>query len=52
MKSPLMRLAMTGLLSLLLALLLTVFNSSCIRPDLADIIRDHIEAVNNDDIET
>lgn len=51
MKRPLMRLAMTVPLSLLLALLLTVSFYSCSKPDLADIIREHIEAVNNDDVE-
>ena len=46
-----MRLAMSVPLSLLLALLLTVSFYSCSKPDLADIVREHIEAVNNDDIE-
>jgi len=42
---------MTAPLSLLLALLLTVSFYSCSKPDLADIVREHIRAVNSDDIE-
>jgi ketosteroid isomerase-like protein len=38
-------------ISLLLTLLLAVSSSSCSKPNLADIVRDHIAAVNNDDIE-
>jgi ketosteroid isomerase-like protein len=38
-------------LSLLLALLLMVSISSCSKPDLADIVREHVAAVNTDDIE-
>jgi ketosteroid isomerase-like protein len=38
-------------ISLLLALLLAVSSSSCSKPNLADIVREHIAAVNNDDIE-
>lgn len=51
MKRPFMRLAMTVPLSLLLALLFTVSISSCSKPDLANIVREHIAAVNTDDIE-
>jgi len=51
MKRPPMRLAMTVPLSLLLALLLTVSFSSCSKPDLADIVKEHVASVNNDDIE-
>ncbi len=38
-------------LSFLLALLLMVSISSCSKPNLADIVREHVAAVNNDDIE-
>jgi ketosteroid isomerase-like protein len=38
-------------ISLLLALLLAVSSSSCSKPNLAAIVREHIAAVNNDDIE-
>jgi uncharacterized protein (TIGR02246 family) len=38
-------------ISFLLALLLTVPISSCSKPNLADIVREHVAAVNNDDIE-
>ena len=38
-------------LSFLLALVLMVSISSCSKPNLADIVREHIAAVNNDDIE-
>jgi ketosteroid isomerase-like protein len=38
-------------ISFLLALLLIVPISSCSKPNLADIVREHVAAVNNDDIE-
>jgi len=38
-------------LPFLLALLLTVSFSSCSKPNLGDIVREHIKAVNNDDVE-
>jgi ketosteroid isomerase-like protein len=38
-------------ISLLLTLLLAVSSSSCSKPNLADIVREHVAAVNNDDIE-
>ncbi len=51
MKSPILRLSMTVPLSLLLALLLIVSFSSCSKPNFEDIVREHIKAVNNDDVE-
>jgi hypothetical protein len=51
MKRPILRFSMTVRLSFLLALLLIVSFSSCSRPNLSDIVRGHIAAVNNDDIE-
>jgi ketosteroid isomerase-like protein len=38
-------------ISFLLAMLLIVPLSSCSKPNLADVVREHIAAVNNDDIE-
>jgi len=51
MKKLVPKLSMIVRFSFLLALLLTVSFSSCSNPDLADIVREHIAAVNNDDIE-
>jgi ketosteroid isomerase-like protein len=51
MKNPINRESIAVPLSFLLALLLIVSISSCSRPNLADIVREHIEAVNNDDVE-
>jgi hypothetical protein len=51
MKRPAIKLAMAVSFSLLLISLLTVSFYSCSKPDLADIIREHIKAVNSDDIE-
>jgi ketosteroid isomerase-like protein len=42
---------MTVPLSLLLALLLIVSFSSCSKPNLGDIVKEHFRAVNNDDVE-
>lgn len=51
MKNAIFRLTMTVDLCGMSVLLSTVFFSSCSEPDLAGIVREHIEAVNNDDIE-
>jgi len=51
MKSPIDRVSIAVPLSFLLALLLMVSISSCSKPNLADIVREHVAAVNNDDIE-
>jgi ketosteroid isomerase-like protein len=51
MKSSILRFSMTVPSSLLLALLLIVSFSSCSKPNLGEIVREHIKAVNNDDIE-
>src|SRR4030042_2745308 len=51
MKRPILKFSMTVPLSFLLALLLIVSFSSCSRPNLGDIVREHIQAVNNDDVE-
>jgi len=37
-------------LALLLALILIAYFSSCSKPNLGDIVREHIKAVNNDDV--
>jgi len=42
---------MTVPLAFLLSLILTISFSSCSKPKLGDIVREHIKAVNNDDIE-
>ena len=51
MKRPIIKFSMTVPLSFLLALLLTVSFSSCSKPNLGDIVREHIEAVNTDNVE-
>jgi len=51
MKRPAIKLAMAVSFSLLLISLLTVSFSSCSKPNLGDIVREHIKAVNSDDIE-
>jgi ketosteroid isomerase-like protein len=51
MKSPIDRIRIVAPLPFLLALLLIVPLSSCSKPNLADIVREHVAAVNNDDIE-
>jgi len=51
MKSPILKFSMAVPLSLLFALLWIVFYSSCSKPNLGDIVRKHIKAVNNDDVE-
>jgi ketosteroid isomerase-like protein len=51
MKSSILRLSLTVPFSLLVALLLTVSFSSCSKPNLGEIVREHIRAVNNDNIE-
>jgi ketosteroid isomerase-like protein len=51
MRNPIDRVSMTVPLSVLLALFVTVSISSCFKPDLADIVREHVAAVNNNDIE-
>jgi len=51
MKELIPKLSMIVPLSLLLALLLTVSFSSCSQPNLGDIVREHIEAVNTDNVE-
>jgi ketosteroid isomerase-like protein len=50
MKSSILKFSMTIPLSLLLALLLIVSFSSCSKRNLGDIVREHIRAVNNDDV--
>jgi ketosteroid isomerase-like protein len=51
MKNPIDKVSMTVPLSVLLALLLIISISSCSKTNLADIVREHFAAVNNDDIE-
>jgi len=51
MKSPILKFSRTIPLSLLLTLLLIFSFSSCSKPNLGDIVREHIKAVNNDDVE-
>jgi limonene-1,2-epoxide hydrolase len=51
MKNPNERAPMAAPLPLLLALLLMVSVFSCSHPDLADIVREYVAAVTNDDIE-
>jgi hypothetical protein len=51
MKKPLPKLSMIVPLPLLLTLILIVSFSSCSQPDLGDIVRKHIKAVNNDDVQ-
>jgi ketosteroid isomerase-like protein len=51
MKRSVLKFSMTVPLPLLLALLLTVSFSSCSKPNLTDIVKEHVAAVNNDDIE-
>jgi len=50
MKSSILKFSKTIPLPLLLALLLIVAFSSCSKPNLGDIVREHIKAVNNDDV--
>jgi ketosteroid isomerase-like protein len=42
---------MKNAIAFLLAMLLIVSISSCSKPNLADVVREHVAAVNNDDIE-
>ena len=51
MKKSILNLFMSIPLALLLVLVLMVSISSCSKPNLADIVREHLAAVNNDDIE-
>jgi len=51
MKNPIDRLFTVAPLSFFLAQMLIVSISSCSKPNLADIIREHVAAVNTDDIE-
>ncbi len=51
MKRPIIKFSMTVPLSVLLFLILIISFSSCSKPNLGDIVREHIEAVNNDDLE-
>jgi len=51
MKSSTDRASVTGPLSVLLVFFMTVYFTSCSKPNLADIVREHIAAVNTDDIE-
>ena len=51
MKSIIDRIRIAAPLSFLLALPLIVSMFSCSKPDLADIVREHVAAVNNNDIE-
>jgi ketosteroid isomerase-like protein len=51
MRKPLLKLSMTHPLSFLLSIILMVSFSCCSKPNLGDIIREHIKAVNNDDVE-
>jgi ketosteroid isomerase-like protein len=51
MKSSILKFSMTFSLPLLLSLFLTISFSSCSEPNLGDIVREHINAVNNDDVE-
>jgi ketosteroid isomerase-like protein len=50
MKNPTPKLSMIVPLALLLALILIVYFSSCSKPNRGDIVREHIKAVNNDDV--
>ena len=51
MKRSILKFSKTVRLSLPLPLILTISFSSCSKPNLADIVREHIQAVNTDDIE-
>lgn len=51
MKSSILKFFKTFPLPLLLSLVLIVSFASCSRSNLGDVVREHIEAVNNDDIE-
>jgi hypothetical protein len=50
MKKSILKFSMTVPLPLLLALILITYFSSCSKPNLDDIVREHIKAVNNDDV--
>lgn len=50
MKKLLPKLSIIVPLPLLLALILIAYFSSCSKPNLADIVREHIKAVNTDDV--
>lgn len=51
MRKPLLKISMTHPLPFLLSLILIMSFSCCYKPNLGDIIREHIKAVNNDDVE-
>jgi ketosteroid isomerase-like protein len=51
MKSPILNFLVTIPLPLLLPLILTISFSSCSEPRLDDLVREHIRALNSDDIE-
>jgi ketosteroid isomerase-like protein len=51
MKKPLLKLSMTHPLSFLLSIILMVSFSCCSKPNLGDIIKEHIKAVNKDEVE-
>ena len=50
MRRPVVRLSMIVPLPPLFALILIAYFSSCSQPNLGDIVREHIKAVNNDDV--
>lgn len=50
MKSSVLKFSMAVAMPLLLSLILIADFSSCSKPNLGDIVREHIKAVNNDDI--
>jgi hypothetical protein len=50
MKGSILEFTMTVPLPLLLSLILIFSFSSCSKPSLSDIVREHIKAVNNDDV--
>ena len=50
MKRSILKCSMTTPLPLLLSLILIACFSSCSKPNLGDIVREHIKAVNNDDV--
>jgi hypothetical protein len=51
MKSSNLKFSKTFPLTFLLSLILAISISSCSKPNLGDIVREHIKAVNNDDVE-
>jgi ketosteroid isomerase-like protein len=51
MKTPILKFSTTVPLAPLLSLVLTISFSSCSQPSLSDIVREHIKAVNTDEVE-